>query len=339
MASTIEDFKISNLSLKIQLQANFKAICYDSNYTVYFSTSDMQIYMVNVNQDFSSKTQRDIKNFQRLQQPLTKTNYCQVQSRPIAENSNEQVVEMSVYKSSSRVNYLLIISTHAMYSLELPRNSEPFDNLARDFKYPELHEIDLQSSCRGPGINFEDNQILDVKIEGTSVFIRLSKNKLDSGRGDAPAFQIWAFLVDDRFGNATEAFHLKKKSPGPKSLKIFRRAYLSLYCQDIEEFWIDPSDLEQVYFCLEKTLYCSRFISENGSKNPKSNECRSLYSSHYGIRFFQFSADEKTAICSDKRDRVIVLETNTWSKTRSFRISFGIIRQMKFCREQGLVYV
>ena len=280
---------------------------------------------------------------------------------------NEQIVRLKVFTSSSKVEYLLIFSTRSMYYMELPSEPESLQMLNSDkirmspvkISYHEYDTTDSRPRLyRMTSINLsESNQSLqnllksysfcDLKIVKTNVFVRFSKNSGDSGKArnpesrKTPVYYIIRFILDDQSLESKRVDRLTEKTQGLRISDCDPKLFLALYDEDIREFWINPGQLNRVYFCLENVLYMAnlKYLTKQNLASANYNECKIIYSNKFGINFLQFFSEEKLAVCSDKPNRIILIETENWTKIRDIRINFGQIQQMTLSFRQDLLYV
>ena len=305
-------------------------------------------------------TKREFEEFLRKSEFTS----LQIVRKHFLREPNEAIVKMKVFTSSSKLQYLLIFSTHSMYHAKLLKEPEPLDSLDSgpislmpeelfycDFNRIESHpslKRHAQDPCKqtpNAGIFRRHYTCSDVKIVNTRVFVKFSKRagmRESSDQRKWPEHCVVRFTLDDHSRRVRYADQLRTGNEDQlRVLDFDSKLFSPIFEKETEDFWLDPSQPDRLYFHLDRKVYMTKFkhFSEQSLQNARLFLCKVVYSSKFEIRFWQFSSKDKLAVCSDKSYRIILIETENWAKIRDFRVSFGEIQQMTLSFRQDLLYV
>lgn len=251
-------------------------------------------------------------------------------SNSIFVNQNETVLDLKIFTSDFNNTFLLVICGKSIFAKRLTSSqrtsggadsTDPRSGILKILSVDEL----LQSS-----LGLTKFRILDVKMLGKRIYFKIGELSSRHQNGRQPCFYILQLLLDEPVKQAKSILSLADASKQQAFPEIFDLFYFPLFQKNIHDFWIDPGQPSQVFFSLGERLYTSRLILADSDHPSDANSamCKCVYRNHFGIHQLQFSSEGDFAICSDKPDRVIVLNKFTWQKTLDFQLKLGEVRTM-----------
>ena len=332
MKKAIKNIITPTLELTTQSKKKLRAFCYDSNYRVFFCDSDDRVRMSSTHLNDHDQIACKIKKYQKQNE------LC----RDFLTRPGERVIKMQTLKTSLNVRHLLVISSHALYNLRLSGEAGHLSGPHSKHAIKACAEIPLVDEATRSKLDLESYRISDVKSFKTHFFVKFKlecEPELPAER--KPPSHILNFELDDHSHEVETVKSIIKHRPKSKALTASRRTFLSLYSSEIEDFFVNPGQLDEVYFCFDRKIYMARLIplGEHGPKDPASNKCLKVYSSKFDVQKLQFSSDGEFAICQDKDDRAVLLETQNWTKKFHFRLNSGKVAQLALSQRENMLFV
>lgn len=343
------------IKLDIFPNSEYKAMCYDSDYTIYYShqkrfVSSFNIYSIKskVIGEKLTKSQR-----KREKEKLIHHHAEMVIHSNCFEDSNEIVMDLRVMEEIFDFKYLLIVTNRSLYTKKLDSKKDETSNLATINPMSKLRKIESISGYLRKNFKIEDFKIKDVQMDNSEIYLKIGDLSFEDANDNSPTLIILKYSFEDREKKTSQnlktlraisAIDQDDDSDDESKPRLCEKWYLPLYHGEDEEFWAAHTQHDQIYFSKKKKVYSAKLFldaeDDDGPKDFSMGKCKLVYSNKFGIRFLDFSLSGKLAVCSDKEDRIIILKTeNKWEKIGSFHINFGKIKNVILSGKKDLVFV
>lgn len=304
--------------LEIQPDTFFETMCYDSDYTIYFCNQEGRVSSFNI---YRLKSQLNPNNLtesqeENLNKKVLRDNCQLVLRRNSFENPSEHIIGMKVLEDESEYKMLLLITDQSLYTKQLvsekggTRNEKSVDPFTKPKKILSISEY-LKIS-----FEIKSYMIQDVKMVDSEIFLKVTDLAFEDPRKKHQKWYIIKFSFGDKSQKYSKNLNTLKDISGQSRFptpndqsppKIFEKWFLPFFHDENGNFWVCPKTPDQVYFNINKKIFRSQLILDTKDGRRDSVECEQVYKYKFGIRYLEFSIEGDIAICSDKSDRVIVL--------------------------------